>query len=31
MADADSASYALSEASGWKAGLGYTFRQARAF
>ncbi|WP_163910741.1 NRAMP family divalent metal transporter [Mycolicibacterium aubagnense] len=26
-----SASYALSEALGWKAGLGYTFRQARAF
>lgn len=26
-----SASYALSEAMGWKAGLGYTFRQARAF
>ena len=26
-----SASYALSEALGWKAGLGYSFRQARAF
>ncbi|WP_162528780.1 divalent metal cation transporter [Mycolicibacterium sp. CBMA 361] len=26
-----SASYALAEALGWKAGLGYTFRQARAF
>lgn len=26
-----SASYALSEALGWKAGLGYTFREARAF
>ena len=26
-----SASYALSEALGWKAGLGYTFGQARAF
>ncbi len=26
-----SASYALSEAFGWKAGLGYTFREARAF
>ena len=28
---AGSASYALAEALGWKAGLGYTFRQARAF
>jgi len=28
---AGSASYALSEALGWKAGLGYTFREARAF
>lgn len=26
-----SASYALSEAMGWKAGLGYSFRQARSF
>lgn len=26
-----SASYALSEALGWRAGLGYTYRQARAF
>lgn len=26
-----SAAYALSEALGWKAGLGYTFREARAF
>jgi NRAMP (natural resistance-associated macrophage protein)-like metal ion transporter len=26
-----SAAYALSEAMGWKAGLGYTFREARAF
>lgn len=26
-----SASYALSEALGWKAGLGYSFREARAF